>query len=168
MVVCTALDPVSLGANAGISYFGHHRLTVAPFELGMFATAYFLLQAEKEIRSDGRLAFLYSCLILISVGVIGIAIAPAVGNGLLDKLHRVFGSLTFITQLVLSARLIMRFKIGIFGWAAYVLQFIGGIIALIYLQPAQGFSIQGQLLFQLAFGIILALSLPHLEVEGNS
>ncbi len=159
MALCVALAPDSLSANSGISYFGHHILTIIPFEVGVFATAYFLLGATKAIGANQQLRFLVWCLWLMIVGVIGIAIMPAIGDGLLDHLHRLFGILTFVTQLVLSAWLIVNFRNNVTSWLIYCLQILGGIIALIYLQPVKGFSIEGQLLFQLAFSVIMGRAL---------
>lgn len=155
LVVCIILAPASLADNSGISYFGHHHITVIPFMAGFLASDYFMLEAAKLIKAARPLLPLYQGLMTIVFGMVGIIVAPAVGNGWLDILHRLFGSIIFMTQLILAGWMVMIVRRDWQNLSIYGLQWLGGIVALIYLQPPQGFSIQGQILFQAAFTAIL-------------
>lgn len=162
LLVCIVISPASLADNGGISYFGHHKWTVAPFELGLFIADYFLLLAERAIRGQKRLAVLRVGLLIIIPSVAGIALAPATGNGWLDDAHRFFGTITFLTELGLGLWLASMNGRDAAGWLLLGLQAAGGLIALIYLSPARGFSIQGQVLFLAAFAVLLLRRLPLL------
>jgi hypothetical protein len=122
---------------------------------GLFTCCYFLLKAEQQLRPYTYLNFLRHALIFIIIGVIGVAVAPAIGNGWLDRTHRVFGTLTFVVQLLLACWLVVKNHRDSINWLIITIQCTGGIVAFVYLAPAHGYSLQGQLLFQLAFSALL-------------
>lgn len=156
LLLCVLLAPASLLANSGFSYFGHHRDTVVPFALGFFISAYYLWRARTLLHGHAAYQAIYRGLGIIVPGLVLIVIAPAVGDGLLDLMHRIVGSIIFITQLILGFWLARHIRNDFWSWALLGLQFLGGVIALIYLAPPDGYSFEGQLLFQLAFsGLIL-------------
>lgn len=155
LIICIIIAPSSLTANGGISYFGHHRWTVAPFMVGMFISVYWLAQARRQMRDVRVLKPLYLGLGIIIPSMVGVAIAPAIGSGWIDALHRLFGTFAFVAELILGGWQAVKVKADIYDWLFWGLQWIGGIIALIYLNPVHGWSIEGQLLFQLAFSAIL-------------
>lgn len=166
-ITCIALAPASLSDNSGFSYFGHHELTVAPFIIGLIGAAYFLLRAADGLSpgKTGRiLAYGFRFMAILMVGV---AVVPAIGNGWYDLIHRLFGSLLFITELSLSVWLLRQAK-GLWpNYFVFLLQMLGGVLALIYLSPAQGFELQGQLLFQLAFSFLLFRNLKYIPARTS-
>lgn len=160
IAVCIALAPASLGDNSGLSYFGRHWLTVVPFGLGLLVAAYYIYSAAQQIRRSEAWRNLHHGLMIIAPGMVGIVIAPSISW--VDAIHRIFGSVVFVTQLLLSFWLVGQVRKDLPNGLLIGLQLAGGIIALIYLSPAQGFSIQGQIIFQLAFsGILLRSARPE-------
>lgn len=165
LLLCVLLAPASLLANSGFSYFGHHRYTVAPFALGFFISAYYLWRARMALHSHAAYSVIYRGLGIIAPGMVLIVIAPAVGDVLLDLVHRVVGSIIFITELILGFWLVRRIRNDFWSWSLLGLQFLGGIIAFIYLAPPDGYSFEGQLLFQLAFSGLILHTLVYNEAK---
>jgi hypothetical protein len=156
VLLCVALAPSSLSANSGLSYFGVHKLTVIPFGLGLLVSAYFILKSTHFLPAattgHKRLGL---ALRTISLLIVGIVVTPYSLGNWFDGVHRVFGITLFSVQLLLAIQITVFIKRDWPNWALLNLQLAGGLLSLIYLSPPQGFLIQGQLLFQLAFSIIL-------------
>lgn len=158
-LACIAIAPASLADNSGFSYFGHHRWTVVPFGAGILTAAYFLLRSAEFLPSNARTRKLKIFFRSLPILMTGLVVVPAVGNGWYDFIHRLFGTALFLAQLGLAGWLVWRIKNDRLNWLLIILQVSGGLIALIYLNPVQGFELQGQLLFQLAFSVLLLRSL---------
>lgn len=158
-LICILLAPASLSANSGLSYFGVHKLTIVPFSFGMLASAYFILkslhfQSNEQIKSRW---FNYA-LRAIALCMVGIIITPYSFGSWFDTAHRTFGISLFSIQLLLALWQVFIKR----SWSNYgllALQITGGLISLVYLNPTHGYLIQGQLLFQMAFSIILLRNL---------
>ncbi len=160
-LISIIVAPVSLSDNGGFSYFGRHRQTVIIFGFGLIASAYFLLKAASFLPKTGYLNAVRYCFLAIALLMAGIVAVPAIGNGLIDLTHRIFGALIFLIELGLACLLVWRARKIRLHWLLLALQISGGLIALVYLSPAQGFELQGQLLFQAAFSVLLLRSLSR-------
>ena len=158
--LCIALAPASLADNSGFSYFGHHRLTVIPFGAGLILAAYYLLKTAAPLKGMRQHKVLHLGLVAMAPLMVGIVVVPAIGNGWYDLIHRVFGSSLFVIQLILAVWLVWQARKSWLNWLALLVQVAGGVIALIYLHPAQGFSLQGQLIFQAGFTVVLLRNFP--------
>lgn len=168
MLPCVALRPAGLGANDGISYYGIHPLTVAPYAVAIGGSALFTRRALRALApglpAPAYVARMADGLALMSGGVV---LTPYSANALFDWAHTLLGTVVFFCQLVLAVQLLAWS--GGDGWIAWLLaaQFTAGVIAAIYVLPEDGFLIQAQLGFQLAFGGLLArtahLLRPRLE-----
>ncbi len=165
--LCIILAPASLGDNSGFSYFGHHKLTIIPFGAGLLLSAYYLLKAASSLKELSRHKILRISLTAMAPLMAAIVVVPAVGNGWYDLIHRIFGSSLFVIQLGLAGWLVWQARKSLFNWLALALQLLGGIIALIYLHPAQGFELQGQLLFQAGFTVIMFRNFPSILGRKN-
>lgn len=168
LAVCVLLAPSSLGANGGISYFGTHHLTAVPFIAGIFTSAYFLWRAQRQLDMAANGGILARAFQIIIPAMVGIAIAPAVGNGWLDIMHRIFGTLVFVTELVLAFWMAFLVKKTSINCLLFIVQLAGGLVAFYYLAPARGFSIEGQLLFQAAFTALLFRNLKTVLGRGTT
>ena len=159
--ICILISPASLADNSGFSYFGHHKLTIIPFGAGLLATAHYLLKAAGKLGEAKQQMIVRISLTAMAPLMAGLVVVPAIGTGWYDLIHRIFGSSLFAIQLLLAGWLVWHTRKSIINWLALVLQFTGGVISLLYLHPAQGFELQGQLLFQLAFTVILIRSIRY-------
>lgn len=160
LLVCVVIRPAGLAANDGISYYGIYRDTFFPFAAGLLGAAYFTVRAIDRLTPGEkilRLAFkIYAPLI------VGIVITPYAAGRWMDYLHTTCGSALFSLQLILSGYLMWCLR---YTWWSVVLSLIelaAGILSAVYLNPSHGFLFQTQVLFQLAFGALLILSLQRL------
>ncbi len=161
-VLCIVLASASLADNSGFSYFGRHKLTIIPFGAGLLASAYYLLKAASSLKDLTQHRLLRLSLTVVAPLMAGIVVVPAIGDSWYDLFHRLFGSSLFVIQLCMASWLVWQARKSPINWLILALQVTGGIISLVYLHPARGFELQGQLLFQVGFTIILLKNLPKM------
>jgi hypothetical protein len=167
LLLCVAIKPEGLGANSGISYYGVHRETVLPYTIALVASALVtcrgLRAAAASTPSPGRLRGSASSLAALSFGI---ALTPYSLNTLFDWLHTILGALLFILQLGLALQL-LRWTGGDHVTAGLLLaQFAGAVFAAIFVLPKNGFLIQGEVAFQVAFGALLVRTFSLLLPEA--
>ncbi len=158
MLACIVIKPAGLGANDGISYYGTYAQTIVPYIFALAGSSLAGLYAvNKFIRASG---FNYVKLIMLTIFVlaIGVILTPYDYNRLFSNLHELFGTLTFILQGVLSIRLVFFVLKDRTNMLLILIELIGGLMSAYYLNPKQGLLIQGQMIFQLGFGLILIRS----------
>lgn len=168
-LICIALEPTSLGANSGLSYFGVHRSTIVPFGFGMLLGSYFIMRASHYLTTMTTAArWLNLALRGIALLIVGIVITPYSLGGWFDVAHRSFGITLFSLQLLVSLwMIIINRRAWLINYGLLALQMIGGLISLVYLNPTHGYLIQGQLLFQMAFSAILMISLDRFKYQDT-
>lgn len=163
LALCVALRPEGLSANSGISYYGVYGQTVVPYAAGLLGAAFYtrrglhaaapLLPAPDFLRWTGN-AF--------AVLAVGVALTPHTLNALVSWIHRGFGAALFVLQLVLSIRLA--------GWAGrdrlaiglLTLQLAGGLASAGYVLRDTGLLLEGQIVFQAAFGAVVIRTVGRL------
>lgn len=156
LAVCILLIPEGLAANRGISFYGAHPADILPLGLGFLTSSYFLLQAARTMPSHTpaeRLAII--ALRLMTVLIIGVLITPYSLGYIVDVIHTIIGAALFILQLAMAIWLL---AVIVPDWqtvALLVTQLAGGFISLFSLINILPFLIQGQILFQVAFGLLL-------------
>ncbi|HEY4160668.1 MAG TPA: hypothetical protein VGM08_01265 [Candidatus Saccharimonadales bacterium] len=160
LAVCVLLRPAGLAVNAGISYYGIYRQTFLPYAAGLLGAAYFAMRAMDELLPDEKK--LRVALKIYVPLIIGIVITPYAASKWLDYLHTAFGSALFFLQLTLSCWLARRLHYIWWGVMLVVVELAAGIASALYLIPTHGFLLQAQVIFQVAFGVLLVLSLPGL------
>lgn len=161
LTVCVLLRPAGLAANDGISYYGIYRETFFPFAVGLLGAAYFTMRAAQQLPGE-EYKILRVALKIYAPLVVGILITPYAAGRWMDYLHTACGSALFSLQLILSGWLIWRLRYAWWSLALSLIELAAGILSAIYLNPTHGFLFQTQVLFQLAFGILLILSLRRL------
>jgi hypothetical protein len=163
LVVCVALSPAGLAANKGFSYFGIHWSTVLPYALGVAGCALFtrraLRAAAAVTRAPQRTRQAADAFALLAMGLV---VTPDYAENVLAWTHRALGATLFVIQLVLAARLVAWAGGDALSAAFWLAQLGGGIFCALYVLRAEGFLIQGQAFFQLAFGALLVRTLPRL------
>lgn len=160
LVVCVLLKPTGLSTNNGISYYGVYRETFFPYAVGLLGAAYFAVRAIDHLPTGEKVV--QQSLKLYAPLVVGIVITPYAVGRWMDYLHTICGATLFSLQLALSCWLVWRLRYAWWGVALVSVQLLAGIASAIYLKPPHGLLLQSQLLFQLAFGTLLALGLQRL------
>lgn len=166
LLVCVIIRPNGLGTNDGISYYGTVLATLAPYSIGLLGGAFFAVFAGKAIREPYlqpvRLAlFIYAPL------VAGIVITPVTAGRWIDYLHTTLGTVLFLLQLALSIWLVWRLRHLWWSLLLCIIELVAGILSAIYVAPPQGFLLQGQIIFQLAFGMLLVFGLQRPELNTS-
>lgn len=154
LIACIILRPRGLGANNGISYYGTHLNTLPFYVTALSGSTLIGFQTSQKLMIDKYKNFkiFFEALFFLALALI---LFPYNFNNLYSLIHQSIGTIIFLLQGIFSLYIIMKIKRDIVNIILFVLEIIGGLIAAYYLLPAQGFLIQGQILFQLAFGIIM-------------
>lgn len=156
LLVCVAARPDGLGVNFGISYYGSSPWTFPPYAIALLGCAVFSRRAL-YVAAPGAPdpAWLRRMANWIAALLAGVVVTPYIVGGAVDLAHTLFGAALFILQLALALRLIRWTGNDPANLLLLAAQLTGGVIAAIYVIPKHGFLIQGQLLFQLAWGVLL-------------
>ncbi|HEX7368121.1 MAG TPA: hypothetical protein VF261_00505 [Candidatus Saccharimonadales bacterium] len=166
LVVCISIRPAGLGTDHGISYYGVYANTVFFYTLGLLGAAYFTLRVISHLQGQAFKLLRLALHIYVPL-VVGIVITPYAAGALMDHLHDACGTALFSLQLALSGWFIWQLR---HVWWSIVLtsvEFIGGVLSAFYLGSTQGLLLQCQVLFQLAFGALLVLSLQRLALSAG-
>lgn len=168
MLLCVAIRPSGLGANSGISYYGVHRETVVPYTVALVGSSLLTfrgLRAAAESESaPPRLR--RSANSLAAAGV-GIALTPYSLNSVFDWLHTMLGAALFTLQLVFALQLLRWIEGGLLSSLLLIGQFAAGVFSGFYVFSKDGFLMQGELAFQLAFGVLLIRTFTLATLPGT-
>ncbi len=159
--MCVLIKSRGLTINDGISYYGTLLVTIAPYCFGLVGSAYFCWRGTCQLNQDLLKPARY-VLVAIAALTVGIVLTPYTLNAFVSDLHEAIGSTLFVLQLLLSGWFIVRLRYRLELIALTVLEFAAGVACLIWLNPKHGYLIEGQIVFQIAFGILLLYSLPLL------
>ncbi len=161
LLICVAIDPESLSANNGFSYFGALPKTVIPYSLAFLSYAFFLWLASINLNEKPQSAkVLKIVLVLIAVLMVGLTITP---HTVLANIHKFFGSTLFVTQLLTSFYLVVRNGKNYMAYFFIFLMLTSGLFSFYYLSSSGGFMIQSQLIFQIAFAGILIYYIKNIK-----
>ncbi len=153
LIICVAIRPMSLTNNSGISYFGIHFSTVVPYAITFLINSYLYWHIAIAINKQSKINKLMSvALFIMSAMFIGLILTPYT---YLSGLHEFFGSVLFSLQLILSLVITFLYK----KWwfiAMTITELSSGILMFHYLPLKNGLLLQMQIIFQIAFLILLA------------
>lgn len=156
MLVCVMIRPDGLGANAGISYYGIHHGTVVPYAVAVIGSALFTRRALRDMApvlpASAHVRGTADCLAAMAWGVV---LTPYSLNTLFDWAHTMLGAALFFLQLVLTARLLSWSGGDAWMRCLLLVEFGSGVVAGVFVLTKDGFLIQAQLVFQLAFTMAL-------------
>jgi hypothetical protein len=156
ILVCFALQPQALTANDGLSYFGVHWQTIIPFGLACTLAGFFTLRAADTLPpARWPLGLVAQVLRVSGLLLAGILFTPYSIGPIFDSIHRLFGTVLFLSQLGLAGWLSLRGRLSVFNALLLLLQFTGGVLAYLSLNDWLPFEVLGQLLFQAAFGLLI-------------
>lgn len=156
LLVCVVMRPHGLVANDGISYYGIFRHTVGPYALALMGMAFWTRRAlHLAAPLSPAPAYLRGMATWMAAMSVGVVLTPYSLNIVFDWAHTLLGAAVFVLQLVLGLRMLSWSGGDAWMTAFLVAQFCSGVFAAVFVLPKQGFLIQGQLAFQLAFGALL-------------
>ena len=88
LFVCVLLDPQSLSANNGFSYFGAVAKTVIPYSLAFLSYAFFLWLASNSLKEKCQSAKVIKVvLVVMALFMVGLTITP---HTVLVNIHKFF------------------------------------------------------------------------------
>lgn len=161
LLLCVVLDPNSLSANNGFSYFGAKAVTVIPYSLAFLGYAFFLWLASNQTKPSHQSAkVLKVVLIIMALLMVGLTITP---HTILANLHKIFGSTLFVVQLLTSFYLVVKNGKNYLIYFFILIMLTSGLFSWYYLPLNEGYMIQSQLIFQIAFAGILITYLKNIK-----
>ncbi len=163
LFISILLKPESLSINNGISYFGIIGRTIPTYILSLVGSS--LIIAYFSFFNIKKFYLIKYLLIFIFIFVIGLVIFPYNINNFYSKMHELFGVLIFVSELVISFYIAIIFKKRWINSFLLFIELIAGILSAFYLNPSTGFLLQSQMLYQLAFGLILIINKNTLQQE---
>ncbi|HEX5743865.1 MAG TPA: hypothetical protein VFX84_00210 [Candidatus Saccharimonadales bacterium] len=154
LAVCIALRPEGLGANAGVSYYGNFFDTFPFYALSMLGTALFSLLAARVITVPAYWPLRQGLLAIAFLTAV-ITLTPYTRSAFVDLSHTLAGIIMFTIQLAISVWALVKLN-----WSAGALTFVlletaTGIVSVMFVLPAEGYLIQAQIGFQVAFAGLL-------------
>lgn len=167
IVVCIIVQPAGLAANNGISYYGGRLATIVPYVLAL--GVYSLTYHKIAKRLPGRAPYppLAGAFKLWSVLLVAVMLTPYDLSGFMYDLHTTFGCMLFFSQLVVSGWVAFSLVGDKLSRGLWTIQFLSGVVAAIYVLPAEGFELQAQVAFQLAFSLQMAYGLQALVKRSS-
>lgn len=170
LLVDTLLWPTHQVDSYGISYYLVHLDSFVVLAIGFIGCIAALLVEARDLKGPGlerelRVTFRAMALLLALI-----MLTPYTWNTFFNWAHMTVGAILFIVQLLLSAWLTLRYlPTKVFNYGMIALQVLGGLLAMWSL-PDNGinFLIQGEVIFQAGFALLLLYSLSHLTVGQES
>ncbi|MGZ6004967.1 MAG: hypothetical protein ACXWLH_02345 [Candidatus Saccharimonadales bacterium] len=155
LIVCILIRPASLAANDGLSYFGVYFNTVFFYSAAFLAYALTFWKVSTQFKignHTGKSAA--NSLRAMSALLLGLIATPH-NAPVFGVIHVWLGASLFVIQLIISL-VVMLILIG--DWLVVSLvavELSSGLLSLIYLPTAHGLMIQCQIIYQLAFVLLL-------------
>ncbi len=160
------LLPQGLKANQGFSYYGDHARTVMLYRLAFTASGGCLLFSALFLPDVQPFRVIKLAFRLMPLLLLGLVLTTAPHSPLLDTIHRPIGVALFILQLALSCWLaffVCKDRLNQWLFVLLLLSGLASFLALIYVIH---YLIEGQVIFQLAFGVLIIHSLRKLKNVG--
>jgi len=153
-MICIIIRPGGLAANNGISYYGTHLNTLPFYVIALTGSTLIGFQTSQRLMDNKYKNFKYffGSLFFLTLGLI---LFPYNFNNFYSLTHQLIGTIIFLVQAIFSLYIVIRLKKDFLNTILFAFQILGGLIAAYYLFPEKGFLIQGQILFQIAFGLII-------------
>ena len=115
--------------------------------------AYFYwVAARKQEANCAGLKYLRISLRIMAILLIGLVLTP---HTLVDPIHMAIGATLFSLQLLLSIWFLAKIDRSWQSIGLVLLEFFWGVASFYYLLKPHGLLLQGQLIFQIAFGVLL-------------
>ena len=160
-IICVILRPESLGHNDGLSYFGAVWWTLVPYTIAFLVYSACCFIAARKIHSNSSSAKAIKIILFImSFALVGLTLTP---HTVIGGLHKVFGSSLFASQLILSLYLLYKNGMNYKIFILVIIMLVSGIFSAAFLSSTAGFMIQSQIVYQLAFVVLLSYYLKNIS-----
>lgn len=162
LAVCVVMRPESLTINQGFSYFGNYPDTLALYRLGVGIIGVCMVIAAIVLPQGNPFGLMRLALILMFPLLVGIARTTMANNPYIELHHR-FGIGLFAVQGLLAIGLGLVLCRDRWNIAWLVLLLAGALVSAVSLSETWTWQIEGQIAFQLSFGVISLRSLGILQ-----
>ncbi len=166
VVLCTVIYPHDLLTHSGLSNFGNLRITIFPYSVGLVATSYFLLRANRALAELTTLAARSFRMGLegIALALLGILATPSGSTiSFVQDLHVLFGFVIFVAQAALSLHYLIKARGDVLDWLLLALQLvaIGLVVLSFYAIGILHLMLPAQLLAIVAFDALLIRAVSY-------
>lgn len=168
ILICIWLEPAGLGTNDGISYYGTHRQTIFPYVVGLGSYGLFYLAASSSLPKSRPFLFTRYMFRLFALLTMGVMATPYVMGPYIDEVHITLGTVLFASQFLMGIRLVFFVYRDRLNLLLFCLQLASGLLAGVYFIEPHGLLLQSEVLFQLAFGMLLMRTLAHMIASGQT
>ncbi len=151
--LCVLLLPKGLSTNDGISYYSGHKSTFFPYSLGLLATAAFTYKAVQTLPKTIN-STIKNAVMVIPVLLLVLVIFPYNYNRSMQLIHTLLSSALILYQLLLAGFITLTTARSRLHYLLLGLLFIEIIVSLFYLSPVKGYLLEGEIAFELTFGLL--------------
>lgn len=189
LLTCLVLRPEGLATNDGLSYYGTFLDTIVPYGVALLGCAICCHRAARMLGDDTHegdngerggsaaagpstsgdvdgIRTVRRGLETFAVLLVGLFLTPYTVAPWVEDLHMSLGAALFAGQLLLSFWVAARLRFAPWAVLLTLAELVAGIACAVYLSPPQGLLTQSQLVFQLAFGVLLVRVLSAFRVPG--
>ena len=165
LIIDIVIRPDSLSNNSGISYFGIFFNTLPVYVISLGTSSYILARyALRQIKQYKLVKYLLIALFPFNVLLICF---PYNVNRFYGDIHQTFGVLIFVSELLISFYVSEKFNKRTINHWLLSIEFISGLFSAYYLSPTNGFLLQSQIVYQVAFGLILYFNQKELTKKTD-
>jgi hypothetical protein len=150
------------GLKQSMSYYGTCRETALPYGLAFLLFSLFTLRATYAFPAGKPFRAIAWTLRLITVLIAGAVATPYTASQWNDILHTLISMTAFDAMLILTGWLAFVVRRDPINVALFWTQFFGGALALLSLCRIIHLFLPGEVLFELAFGVVLARTIAQL------
>jgi hypothetical protein len=158
VLISILIHPKGLSTDDGLSYYGIYLKTIIPYGMALLASAVYIWKTADKLSDIRWLSYSFK---ICSILIVGIALTPYSVDPVLNWAHEILGSLLFILQLTITGKLaFFMFRC----WqtiSLWIIEFLGGVFSAVYVTSPTGYLLQSQLVFQLAFGLLILYVLKN-------
>ncbi len=158
---CMSISPKGLSANDGLSYFGGRGWSIIPYTFAFLVYALFCWLASNKIKPTNKRSKAIKLLLrIMAILLFGLVITP---HTLVDPIHTFFGTTLFSMQLIVSIWLAFGVNKSPVVFVLLLIMLVSGLFCAYYLPLKDGFLLQAQIIYQIAFAGILVYFLKKLK-----
>lgn len=164
LTTCILILPSGLSSNDGISYYGTHAQTVIPYAFGLIGAAIFGWLAANAL-TEPSLRIVRLSLDIYGFLMLGVIMTPYGTGRWMNDAHTLISVTLFSLQTLLGVWFASKLATW-WSWLLILIAVGAGFISILFISPTHGFLLQAQLVFQVAFGVLVVLGLQSL-LRGN-
>ncbi len=166
LLIDVLIRPESLANNSGISYFGIFLNTLPAYVAGLSMSSYIIARfAFLKIKKYRVVRVMLIALFPFNLFLITF---PYDVNRFYADVHQTFGVLIFVFELLISLYISEKLGKIFFNRLLLSIELISGLFSAYYLAPKNGFLMQAQIIYQIAFGLMLLVNYQQLQNKATN